>query len=168
MKKYLIILVIGSWFLVINSCKPKQHITQDTTNTSQEVIIHHDKLTPVALPTDSIQLKARFECDSNYNVVLKELNEIKSKNIQSAYNWRDGFLDMRLKFGGDTVYIPGTDFYWKVNTTAKKTITITKTVTVEKQLSWMQKFLIGSARISFVLLFITTLYFIVKLYYKYK
>ena len=163
-----IIFILFALILVLSSCKPKQHITQDTTNTSQEVIIQHDKLTPVALPVDSSHIIAKFECDSNFNVVLKELNEIKTRNIQSAFDWRDGFLDMRLKFGGDTVYIPGTDFYWKVNTTAKKTITITKTVKVEKQLSWMQKLLIGSARIFFVLLFITVLYFIVKLYYKYK
>lgn len=166
--KHLTIFILCSLLFVLSSCKPKQQLIDTTANITSELIIQHDKLTPVALPTDSIQLKARFECDSNYNVVLKELNEIKSKNIQSAYDWRDGFLDLRIRTGGDTVYIPGRDFYSRINKFHKRTITVQKTVTVEKKLTALQKLEIASGKLLFMLLGIGLIYIIVKYIIKSK
>ncbi len=160
--KHLTIFFLCSLLFTITSCKPKQQLIDTTADITSELIIQHDKLTPVALPTDSIQLKARFECDSNYNVVLKELNEIKTRNIQSVYDWRDGFLDLRIRTGGDTVYIPGTDFYSRINKFHKRTITLQKTVKVEKKLTALQKLEIAAGKLLFMLFGIGLIWFIVK------
>lgn len=166
--KKLIIFLIVPLNLVLSSCKSKQQLIDNTDYITSELIIQHDKLTPVALPTDSIQLKARFECDSNYNVVLKELNEIKTRNIQSVYDWRDGFLDLRIRTGGDTVYIPCTDFYSQINKFHKRTITLQKTVKVEKKLTTLQKLEIAAGKLFLLLLGIGLIYIIVKYLIKLK
>ena len=164
MKNLFLIFGLCSLLFTLQSCKPKQQLTRSDNSASTEVIILHDKLTPVALPVDSSHITALFECDSNFNVVLKELNEIKSNNIQSAFDWHDGFFDLKLKSGGDTVYIASTDFYWKINTKQ----TITKTITVEKKLSYWQSLCIALGKLFLMLLLIALILFIVKYIIKLK
>lgn len=169
MKHLTYLLLIASCLVLITSCKTHKQLSEQTNTTSNQVTYIHDKLTPVALKTDSAQLKAMFECDSNYNVVLKELFEVKSRNIQAAFDWHDGLFSYRLRTGGDTVYIPSIDQYYSIIKTNNitRTVTITKTVTTEKKLSWAQKRLIASGRIFNLALVSIILYLIIRFALKY-
>ena len=160
--KHLTIFILCSLFFALTSCKPKQKITEAVNTSVIESTYIHDKLTPVALPVDSLHIKALFECDSTNKVILKQLFEVKSNNINTAFNYKDGLLDYKIRTGGDTVYIPGRDFYWKVHNQVNKTITITKTVTVEKQLNIKQKIQIIAGNILLFATMLTILYFIIK------
>jgi len=102
-------------------------------------------------------------------VILKQLFEVKSNNINTAFNYKDGLLDYTIKTGGDTVYIPGRDFYWIVHNYRQRTITLQKTVTVtvEKQLSINQKVHIIAGSIFLFAIMLTVLYFIIKGFRKY-
>jgi len=166
--KHLTIFILCSLFFSLTSCKSKQKITEAVNISLIESTYIHDKLTPVALPVDSLHIKALFECDSTNKVILKQLFEVKSNNINTAFNYKDGLLDYTIKTGGDTVYIPGRDFYWIVHNQVNKTITITKTVKVEKKISRLQKFQMFCGNILIVLLSLAITYFIVKFLIKNK
>jgi hypothetical protein len=168
--KHLTIFILCSLFFALTSCKPKQKITEAVNTSLIESTYIHDKLTPVALPVDSLHIKALFECDSTNKVILKQLFEVKSNNINTAFNYKDGLLDYTIKTGGDTVYIQGRDFYWIVHNQVNKTITITitKSVKVEKQLTALQKLEIASGKLLFMLLGIGLIYVIVKYLIKSK
>jgi hypothetical protein len=165
--KKLIIFILCSLFFALTSCKPKQKITETVNSSVTESTYIHDKLTPVALPVDSSHIKALFECDSTNKVILKQLFEVKSKNINTTFSYKDGLLDYSIRTGGDTVYIPGRDFYWIVHNETRKTVTITKTVKVEKQLTISQKMQITAGNIFVFILMSIILYFIIRFFRKY-
>lgn len=146
--------------LIFTSCKTKQHTSTSNTTSTEDITIVHDKLTPVALPRDSAMIRAYFECDSSFNVVLKELKEIKSRNIQASFDYSSGLFEYDLRTGGDTVYIPGKDYYKRINTRTytTKTITKTKTVKVEKELSGWERWQMKSGKIFMFLCCIAVLY----------
>lgn len=164
MKK--IILFISILFLLF-ACKAKQHITdqkQDSTN--NQIVYQHDKLTPVPLRVDSASIRALFRCDSNYNVILAEFLDLKTKGINTNLSFKNGVLDYKLTTGGDTVYIPGSDFYWYIN--RRISSTLIKTVYVDKKLSWYQKFMIDSGQYVWGALLLIIVVSIVKNYTKIK
>jgi hypothetical protein len=70
-----------------------------------------ERLVGFALPTDSAVLRAYFECDSNYNVLLKRVNEDKTAGMQSdiGYDSKTGILDYKIVWRIDTVYVQVTD-----------------------------------------------------------
>lgn len=148
--------------LILASCKTKQHTSQATS--TEDITVIHDKLTPVALPRDSAMIRAYFECDSSFNVVLKELKEIKSRNIQASFDYGNGVFEYDLRTGGDTVYIPGKDYYKRINTRTytTKTITKTKTVKVEKELSGWERWQMKAGKIFMFLCCIAVLYAIFR------
>lgn len=148
--------------LIFTGCKTKQHTSQSTS--TEDITIVHDKLTPVALPRDSAMIRAYFECDSSFNVVLKELKEIKSRNIQASFDYSSGLFEYDFKTGGDTVYIPGKDYYKRINTRTytTKTITKTKTVKVEKELNGWERLLMRLGKV-FIFCFVSIIiYLLVK------
>lgn len=150
--------------LILASCKTKQHTSTSNTTSTEDITVIHDKLTPVALPKDSAMIRAYFECDSNFNVVLKELKEIKTRNIQASFDYGNGVFEYDLRTGGDTVYIPGKDYYKRINTRTytTKTITITKTVKVEKELSGWERWQMKAGKIFMFLCCIAVLYTIFR------
>jgi hypothetical protein len=105
MEKLSKILVIGIFVLV--SCKTAQHpVITVPVNYKERVI---ERLVPVKVPGDSTNLKALFECNEKNQVVLRQLSEEKSKNMQSQYRFDSGWFDYSAKTNPDTVYIPGKD-----------------------------------------------------------
>ena len=127
MKKYLFIFCLYSLLFALPSCKPVEKITTTTENLS----IQKDKLTPVAVPGEKTNLRARFECDSLNNVLLKNFNELKSKNMNSFFSFANGELDYTAQTQPDTVFIPSTDYWYYVNQRINTTYTITKKVPIE-------------------------------------
>lgn len=166
--KHLTIFILCSLLFALTSCKPKQKITEAVNTSLIESTYIHDKLTPVSLPVDSLHIKALFECDSTNKVILKQLFEVKSNNINTAFNYKDGLLDYTIKTGGDTVYILGTNFYYQITKILKLTITLQKTVKVEKKLTILQKLEIASGKLFLLLLGIGLIYIIVKYLIKLK
>lgn len=150
--------------LIFTGCKTKQHTATLNTTSTEDITVIHDKLTPVALPKDSAMIRAYFECDSSFNVVLKEMKEIKSRNIQASFDYGNGVFEYDLRTGGDTVYIPGKDYYKRINTRTytTKTITKTKTVKVEKELSGWERLLMRLGKV-FIFCFVSIIiYLLVK------
>lgn len=68
-------------------------------------------LVPVFVPGDSAVLRAWFECDSMNNLLLKGIDEQKSKNMSSDFSFNDGLLEYSTKTQPDTVYLPSDTIY---------------------------------------------------------
>jgi len=107
MKTGIKILVIG--LVILASCKTAKQPVIAVPIMYKDSIV--EKLIPFKLPADSTDILALFECDSANQVILKELNEVKSKRIQSLFSFNDGRLKYNAKTEPDTVYIPGKEIY---------------------------------------------------------
>jgi hypothetical protein len=88
------------------ACKPQ--IITVPIETKTEI---RERLVEVAMPADSALLSAYFECDSNFNVLLRRFDEHKTANIQSniEYDTNTGKLLYQIVRQIDTVYITVTD-----------------------------------------------------------
>jgi len=89
-------------------------------------------LIPVFVPGDSAVLRAWFECDSLNRVLLKGIDEQKSKNMVSHFSFKDGILEYGAKTQPDTVYIPSDTIYMDKE--------IPVPVEVEKKVNVLTKF----------------------------
>ena len=128
MKKLFLILTIA---LVALACKTKQHASISVSEVTDTERIEQT-ITPVVLPADSASIRAVLECDSNYNVVLKELINLKSQNIEASFNWSGGVLDYQVVTGGYTVYSFKHYYTRYRNNIIKYRHYITKTIKVDK------------------------------------
>lgn len=68
-----------------------------------------ERLVPVYLSPDSALLTALFECDSAGRVLMREVEELKGKTMETALSFKGGKLDYKAKAAPDTVYVPGKD-----------------------------------------------------------
>nr|DAY79910.1 MAG TPA: hypothetical protein [Caudoviricetes sp.] len=68
-----------------------------------------DRLVPVYLSPDSALLTALFECDSTGRVLMRQVEELKGKVMETDLSFKDGKLDYKAKVAPDTVYVPGKD-----------------------------------------------------------
>ncbi len=68
-----------------------------------------ERLVPVYISPDSTLLTALFECDSNKQVILRQMEELKGKSMESNLSFKDGRLDYKAKANPDTLYLPGKD-----------------------------------------------------------
>lgn len=68
-----------------------------------------ERLVPVYISPDSALLTALFECDSNNQVILRQMEEWKGKSMESDLSFENGRLDYKAKANPDTVYLPGKD-----------------------------------------------------------
>lgn len=105
MKRLIIIPVL---LLLLLGCRCKQPAVQVPVKTLERKVT---TLVPVAVPGDSTLLRAVFECDSLNNVILKQLDERKSKNMQSGFLFTNGKLNYKAETKPDTVYIPSDTIY---------------------------------------------------------
>jgi len=104
MKHFLIVLS-----LVLAGCKaPRQAIREVPV---QERIKEVDKLVPVYIPADSAVLTALLECDSLNNVQIKELNELKSKGVESKISLSENRIVYKTMYKHDTVYLSSKEIY---------------------------------------------------------
>jgi len=102
-----------------------------------------------------------------------------STKLDSIYIFKHDSIFTRIK--GDTVYISKTSFRYRdrwhlktdsINRTDTLKITnqniITKTIAVEKKLSWFEHGFMILGKITMVILLLTVLYFAVKIYLRLK
>lgn len=137
MKKLIFILTI---LLAFTACKTKQAVSTPQTIIKDSIRVV-EKLIPVQLPADSSAIYALFECDSANNVILKQLNEEKSKHVATKINFIPGKtakLDYKSKTTPDTVYIKGTDrlIYKDRPVITEKPVYINKLNLFQKILMW--------------------------------
>ncbi|MFZ4412440.1 MAG: hypothetical protein ACOYOV_05090 [Bacteroidales bacterium] len=121
MKKIIFIAMIVSLFI---SCKTKKEITSDRSDSL--VYIEKLKFDTIITPADSSWLKAWFKCDSLGNVYISELIDLKSKEINSDFNFSKGVLSYGTKRDEKKTIIESKNIY--INRRIKETITITKTI----------------------------------------
>ena len=98
-------LLFGMW--MCSSCKSQQQPpVQIPVHTKEKIV---ERLVPYALPADSSQLTALFECDSLNNVRLKEIDELKAKGWNSKFSFVGGLFKYNMALPPDTVYIAAKD-----------------------------------------------------------
>lgn len=143
MKNIIAILLLLVGFVSCKTADPCLKCTQTSvTNTvTKEVLV------PVEVPADSVLMQALIRCDSAGNIVLGELNELKSSGANTTVKTFGNRLVYKVLIKRDTVYVPVT------STITDKTITITKPPIVLKEpTAWWVKVLawLGVASILFV------------------
>lgn len=140
MKNIIGLLVI----ILIVSCKVQKPIKEIPVQ-YREVIT--TRLVPVINPQDSANITALFYCDSTNNVILKELSEVKSKNVNSQSSYNNGRLSHKFVTKHDTVYVTVTD------TVKSKDIPVIVNVPFEvNKITGWQWFQIYSGRTALILL----------------
>ena len=133
-----ILIVLGAMSMLsyFSGCKSTRPIVENTDSTV-EMYIERDKLVAVAIPGESANMTAIFECDSLNNVLLKNIDELKSKNMNSAFSFVNGQLSYKAVSEPDSAFIKTTDRWHTIHKHTKKTITINKTTVVKvKDFYW--------------------------------
>ena len=65
-----------------------------------------DRLVPVYLSPDSALMSALFECDSTGRVLMRQVEELKGRTMETDLSFKDGKLDYKAKAAPDTIYVP--------------------------------------------------------------
>lgn len=134
----ILLLLVGSV-----SCKTTDPCLK-CKQTSVTETVTKEVLVPVHVPADSVLMQALISCDSAGNIVLSELNELKSSSASTTVKTIGNRLVYKVQIKHDTVYVPMT------NTYTDKTITIEKPPIVLKEpVAWWVKLLawLGAAAI---------------------
>jgi len=104
MQKTIAIIVL---FLCVSACRSH---TPVVTVPVETVTIVRERLVEVPIPADSALMTAYFECDSNFNVLLRSFDEQKSASMATALNLdAGGRLSYQVVRVSDTVYIAARD-----------------------------------------------------------
>ncbi|MFK5855230.1 MAG: hypothetical protein QM503_03800 [Bacteroidota bacterium] len=135
--------------LVVTSCgSVKETTTETTTETTKTELVkdstfaqekHILRDTIIKLEADSTWLKASLECDSNNNVILKEIEQLRSGNkIKLNFTFKDGDLEVKNKINEDSITVYWKEYYRKeyvelVHKLENATITDSKKKEVKKQ-----------------------------------
>jgi hypothetical protein len=97
--------IIGG--LQITSCRvARQSVVSVPIHSTERIV---ERLVPVPMPADSASIMALLECNDQNQVILKELSEAKSKNVQSQFDLLDGKIKYSLKTIKDIIYVPVVD-----------------------------------------------------------
>lgn len=98
------VLLLLIFLIGLASCSTQKPLVTEVPIQYKEKIV--ERLVPVTVPADSSALFALFECDSANQVIIKDLNETKSKLMQSQVYFQAGKLSYKVKTVRDTVYVP--------------------------------------------------------------
>ncbi len=156
MKKIFSILVICS--LAFVACKTtKPPILAVPINMKVRVTEH---LKPVQLPGDSVNIAALFECNELNQVIMKALNEAKSKRVQSNFTFSSGQLMYNATTKPDTVYVPGKDSI--VDREVPIRVEVAGPTVYINELTWWQSTQIKAGRILFFIVLAFGLFMLLK------
>jgi len=93
MKKYLIVILISIFAI---SCSTKKSIQIVEKEVVKDSIVYRYEETlvydTIVTPADSSYIEAYFECDSNNNLILKQLNESEGKQINIKTIYKDNII----------------------------------------------------------------------------
>ena len=69
----------------------------------------NDRLVSVALPQDSALIRMILSCDSMNNVLVTQLETVKSTGVQTSFKKESNVVEIRYKTVRDTAYLRVTD-----------------------------------------------------------
>jgi hypothetical protein len=145
------------------SCKTSAPVSEIPVRT--ETVIR-ERLVTVEIPPDSAIMSALLECDSMNNVRLVEIDELKSKRVESSFNLSTGgnkqsSLNYVVRTVFDTVYISAKDsiIYQEIP------LRVEIPVEVNRITGW-QSFQIWTGRIFMFLWLIVIIYLAIKVLQK--
>ena len=160
MKAFIRILVMS--LVAIAGCKAvKTTVSQVPINYKERIV---ERLVPVKVSDDSLSMLALFECDSAKQVILKQLNEAKSKGVKSGFDFtstgsvtgKTGQFHYKVKTVHDTIYIAAKDSF------IYKEIPVKVVVPVEvNKLTKLQVIEIRAGKIMFGILAVGGVYLLV-------
>ncbi|MFV0378353.1 MAG: hypothetical protein ACK5JD_13750 [Mangrovibacterium sp.] len=143
------------FLVVLVGCKSAQVPVQQVPIQYKERIV--ERLVPVQVPADSASVQALFECDSLNQVIMLELNEAKSKGVQSGTSFQNGNFKYTLKTVHDTVYVQAKD------SIVYREVPVKVPVPYEvNKLTWLQKVYIRAGQLLFILLVAGLAYLLAK------
>ncbi len=138
------------FIVFVSGCRTVQ--TTTPVAKAKDSIVYVEKLVPVTLAPDSTMFKALFECDSANRVIMKELNDTKTKGVNTTTTFKTGktaSLVYQTKIEHDTIWMK------QVQSLKYKEVPVTYPVTKEVNvLHWWQKVLIWEGVIFTILLLI--------------
>lgn len=140
---------------LLASCKSAQVPVQQVPIQYKERVV--ERLVPIQIPADSASVQALFECDSLNRVIMLELNESKSKGVQSGASFRNGNFKYIFKTVHDTIYIPAKDsiIYQEIAVEVPVPYEVNK-------LTWEQRISIRAGHLFFVMLIVGMAYMVAK------
>jgi hypothetical protein len=139
--------------LVITSCNPMP--IQEVPVKTQTII--RERVVPVTVSADSALVNMLLSCDSSNQVMLKELTEIKSASVSTAFKQRSDNFEIKFKTLHDTIYVPVIDTV----VIEEKPVIVEKTEIVYKMKSWQKTFMYIGIALT-ILIFLTIVYKLIK------
>ena len=142
---YAVILILFA-ILLFTKCKcPKEtlRIQKDSTSNIQNVVPVYIKT-----PADSSWLKAYFKCDSLGNVYIAQIYDLKSKNINTDFSFKDGVINYKTNRYADSILI----YTINKETTINRSLKSTETIIVKEMSSFQKIFFWIGIILSFLLL----------------
>lgn len=103
-----LIKILLSALVAFVGCKTQPPVTQVPINYRERIV---ERLVPVKINEDSLKLRARFECDSLNNVVMRGIDEQKSKGIESQFSFENDMFNYNVATVHDTIYIAAKDSF---------------------------------------------------------
>lgn len=127
---YMVVLFI----LLLTGCRAQTKIVEVPV---REVVTVTETLEPIQVPGDSLIMEALFYCDSLNLVQLREISELKSKNMSSGFKFDRQKLEYKAKTEPALQYIPSTI----IETTKEVPIYVDVPGPIEYRLHWYQRWL---------------------------
>lgn len=110
----LFVLLAIATLSVLTGCRS---IQQSSDSTSESTSFERETLIPIAVPSDSLTLRALFECDSLNNVLIKNISESKTNNVSTLIGFSNGILTYKATSKPDSVYARHKEKYSNLKTT---------------------------------------------------
>lgn len=127
--------------LLLTGCRAHTKVVEVPV---REVVTVTETLEPVQLPSDSLMLEALFYCDSLNLVQLREISDLKSKNMSSGFTFDKQKLKYNAKTEPALQYIPSTI----IETTKEVPIYVDVPGPIEYRMHWYQRWLMWIGAVS--------------------
>ncbi len=127
--------------LLLTGCKAHTKVVEVPV---REVVTVTETLEPVQLPGDSLVMEALFYCDSLNLVQLREISDLKSKNMSSGFKFDKQKLEYKAKTEPALQYIPSTI----IETTKEIPIYVDVPGPIEYRMHWYQRWLMWIGAVS--------------------
>lgn len=137
--------IVALSILLLTGCRAHTKIVEVPV---REVVTITETLEPVQLPGDSLMMEALFYCDSLNVVQLREISDLKSKNMSSGFTFEAQKLKYNAKTEPDVAYIPHTI----TDRTRDVPVYIDVPGPIEYRMHWWQRWLMWMGVVSSITL----------------
>ena len=133
--------IVALSILLLTGCRAQTKIVEVPV---REVVTITETLEPVQLPGDSLVMEALFYCDSLNLVQLREISDLKSKNMSSGFKFDKQKLEYKAKTEPALQYIPSTI----IDRDREVPVYIDVPGTIEYRMHWWQRLRLGIGTIA--------------------